>query len=295
MELKHLRSFTAAAELRSFTRAAETLALTQAAISQHVAALEKQLGASLFDRGGRSVEPTELGKRFYVYARQILDLADEALRVCGGSPSPVGGELRIAASSVPSECLLPDLLKRYRERYPKVRELVDVSDSAKATHKVLSGEADVGLVGELPETGELRAESLGADELALYVAGDHPLAATGSIKAKAFCELPLAFREPGSGSRRCIERALAAAEISTAQLQIALECNSNDALQSAVERGTAAAFFSRRTVERAVEQGRLAPVKVEGVQPRRDLYLIFAAGRLPTPALRAFLGLVREI
>ena len=59
MELRHLHSFTKAAELQSFTRAAEELSLTQAAVSQHIAALEKDLGVSLFDRSGRIMIPTD--------------------------------------------------------------------------------------------------------------------------------------------------------------------------------------------------------------------------------------------
>lgn len=78
MELRQLRTFVTAAELQNFTRAAEALSLTQAAVSQHVAALEREFRVSLFRRGGRAVEPTEAGQRLYKLAREIFDLVDKA-------------------------------------------------------------------------------------------------------------------------------------------------------------------------------------------------------------------------
>ena len=63
MELRHLNTFHAAAERESFTRAAEVLELTQAAVSQQIAALEKELGVDLFERKGRGVGLTDAGIR----------------------------------------------------------------------------------------------------------------------------------------------------------------------------------------------------------------------------------------
>ena len=78
MELRQLRTFAAAAERESFTRAAEALNLTQAAVSQQIAALEKELDTQLFERRGRGVSLTAAGRRLYEYSCQILDLVAEA-------------------------------------------------------------------------------------------------------------------------------------------------------------------------------------------------------------------------
>ena len=112
MELRLLTTFAAAAEQHSFTRAAKTLELTQAAISQQIAALEKELGGVLFERQSRGVQLTERGQRLYAYARKILDLVDEAAVQVGQVEQRLSGNLRIATSTVPSEWLLPELLSR---------------------------------------------------------------------------------------------------------------------------------------------------------------------------------------
>ena len=286
-----MRTFAAAAERESFTRAAESLNLTQAAVSQQVAALQKELGTELFERRGRGVCLTAAGRQLYEYARQILDLVAEASRQVGGAKSPVSGHLRIATSSVPAECLVPELLAVFRVRFPEVRESLAVSDSQMAAAAVEAGEADLGFVGELPGSSALEATAVGDDELVLIVAADHPLADKGTTTLKQLRREALIVREPGSGSRRCLERALDEHGLSLADLEIAMEVNSNDAIRAAVERGVGIAFLSQR--DKRHEVG-LASVKIRGFRVRRQLYLIRNTGRILATPARQFLQFVEE-
>jgi len=291
MELRLLKTFSAAAERESFTRAAEVLEVTQAAVSQQVSALEKELGADLFERRGRGVRLTEQGRRLYGYARQILDLVAEASRQVGEAEQDLSGNLRIATSTVPSEWLLPELLAEFRASWPHVRESLAVTDSSLATAAVESGEADVGFVGELPRASTLQARAVAEDELVLVVAASHPLAGKGSTTLKQLRHEAFIVREPGSGSRRCVERALEEHGVSSADFTIAMEVNSNDAIRAAVGGGVGVAFLSQRASRH--EFG-LSSVKVRGFHPRRQLYVISDSRRvLPSPA-QQFLTFVEQ-
>ena len=159
MEMRHLHTFLLATELGSFTRAAAALGVTQAAVSQQVAALEKELHTSLFQRTGRAVTPTESGRLLYDYARRIVDLTTEARNAITGTQTVVDGVLKLAASTVPSEWLLPDLLAQFQRLYPQVQTLVRVSESASAIRAVELNEADVGVVGELPPQPSSQVEA----------------------------------------------------------------------------------------------------------------------------------------
>jgi DNA-binding transcriptional LysR family regulator len=291
MEMRHLQTFVIAAEEQSFTRAAEGLGLTQAAVSQHVAALEKELRTPLFDRGPRSVTLTEAGRRVYEHARQILESVDRILEVAGQSPR-ISGTIKIACSTVPSEWLLPELLVKFRQLYPDVQESVVVSDSATAIQAVESGVAEVGLVGELPRARNLCARSIAEDELTLVVAPSHEFARRTHVAPDVLRGQPLIVREPGSGSRRCVEEALSKVGLSNTDLKCSMEVNSNDAIRAAVEHGLGIAFLSRRAVAREIREKRLVAVAIEGVQAVRDLYLITNPERLPTRVVRAFLDIV---
>jgi DNA-binding transcriptional LysR family regulator len=107
LQLPYLETFSKAAELSSFTGAAKAVRLTQASVSQRVQALERALGAPLFKRQGGRVLLTEAGQKLYDYAQRILDLHRQARREITGREAPAGGELSLAASSIPGEHLLP--------------------------------------------------------------------------------------------------------------------------------------------------------------------------------------------
>lgn len=294
MEMRHLQTFVIAAESQSFTRAADVLGLTQAAVSQHVAALEKELRTALFDRGPRSVALTSIGRRVYDQARKILDLVEEIQQQAGQQPSAIGGTIKIACSTVPSEWLLPELLVRFRELYPDVLESVSVSDSAAAIAALESGAAEVGLVGELPRAANLCAKSVAQDDLTLVVSPAHEFARRKRITPDELCGQPLIVREAGSGSRRCVEQALSTAGLSATDLGISMEVNSNDAIRAAVERGVGIAFLSARAIDREIRDQRLIPIEIRGVRAVRDLYLITDPQRLPTRAVRAFLDFLAD-
>lgn len=292
MEMRHLRTFVIAAEAQGFTRAAEMLGLTQAAVSQHIAGLEKELRTALFDRGPRSVTLTDTGRRIYEHAREILDLVDRIRQQAGQQPSPVSGTITIACSTVPSEWLLPELLVRFRELYPEVRESVSVSDSAAAMRAVRAGDAELGLVGELPRAANLCAKSIARDELTLVVSANHDFARTKRIQSDELRGQPLIVREPGSGTRRCVEQALSKAGLATTELTFVMEVNSNEAIRAAVERGLGLSFLSKWAIAREIEDQRLIPVEIEGVEAVRNLYLITDPNRMPTRAARAFIDSV---
>ncbi len=290
MEFRHLQSFAAAAERQSFTRAAESLGLTQAAVSQHVAALEKSLNVLLFQRVGRTVVLSAAGRRLHSHARNILDLVDEASRDVGQVDAEMTGTLRIATSTVPAELVLPSLLAEFRQLHPKVREKVTVSDSGSAAESVALGEADLGFVGELPRRSQLRSRTVRTDKLVLVVSPQHAFSRSKRTTVSRLRREPLIVREPGSGSRRCVEQALEAQGLPPGELSIVMETNSNDAIRAAVENGLGAAFLSRATISHEIDEGRLVPVSVAGVRPMRKLYLITASDSVPSTVVREFLS-----
>lgn len=294
MELHQLHTFATAAELESFTRAAQSLAVTQPAVSQQVAGLEKELGISLFQRAGRSVRLTEAGRRFYGYTRRALDLLEDARHDVGGTQATVCGTLHIATCTTPHESLLPDLLARFHELYPEVRETVTVSDTSEATIAVETGEADVGIVAEQPHDTRLRAQAISCIELVLVAAPTHPIAGEVNITTSQLCSVSLIIRQLGSASRRCVERALQEAGVSLDDLTIAMEMNSNEAIRLAVQQGAGVAFLPPSAVQREIAEGELIAMSVAGIQPRLHFYVITDTDRMPTSSVRALLALIEH-
>lgn len=291
-QLPYLDTFAKAAELSSFTAAARALGLTQAAVSQRVQALEQILGTSLFCRQKGQVILTQAGRHLYPFAQRILALHQEARAAVTGEKEPVVGELVLAASSVPGEHLLPVILSAFRLRYPHVQVRATVTDSLAVLQQVEHGQAHLGLVGRKDDNPHLEFTSFACDEMVLVAPAAHPVARRKRLSLQELRQQPLILREAGSGSRWCLEQALARAGLSASALQIALELGSNEGIKEAVLRGIGLAVLSTHTVERELRAGLLRAIRVAGLTLKRQIFLVRDRRRaLPIPG-QLFLDLL---
>jgi DNA-binding transcriptional LysR family regulator len=289
VQLPYLETFSVAAELCSFTKAAKALRLTQAAVSQRVQTLEKTLGTPLFQRRGGRVLVSEVGQRLYNYAQRILDLHREARREIAGHKSPPSGELILAASSIPGEHLLPALLSIFGQTYPHVRVSATVSDSMGVIAQVERGEVNLGLVGRKTDDLHLEFRYLGSDRMVLVVPPDHPLSRRNQVSLKQLTAHALILRETGSGLRHCFEKSLERAGRSLADLRVALELGSNEAIKEAILRGVGVSVLSVYAVQKELKAGQLHALKVSDLHCDREMFVVLDRRRvLPVPA-RLFL------
>ena len=148
LDLELLRTFVAITERESFALAAERVHRTQSAVTQQMARLEGQLGIALFRKVGRSKRLTEHGVRLLDYSRRLLQLNDEALASLAASD--LRGPLRIGCILDASEFLLPPLLARFSQMYPKLQIEVHTDRTAHLLQALKRGEIEIALVG-LPE------------------------------------------------------------------------------------------------------------------------------------------------
>jgi DNA-binding transcriptional LysR family regulator len=287
-ELPHLGTFVKAAEVGSFTATGAELGITQAGVSQRIAALEKELAVSLFDRHAGRIRLTEKGKWLYDYARTILDLHEQARDALGGRCTPLTGDLPLATSSVPGEYFLPALLTGFNHEFPQVHVRATIGDTSTAIRELQEGQAALALVGDSTEAPHLEFRHLATDRLVLVVPTGHQWAG-GHVSSAALHGEPLILRESGSGSRRAVMRNLERAGVAVADLNIALELGGNGAIKAAVARGLGVAFLSRLAVRKELDSGDLLVVEVDGLDPARDFYLVQDSRRPPLATVRAFL------
>ena len=202
-QLPYLETFSKAAELSSFTGAAKVLRLTQASVSQRVQGLERALGTPLFKRQAGRVLLTEAGQKLYDYAQRILDLHRQARQEITGREAPLGGDLSLAASSIPGEHLLPSLLSLFGKKHSHVRVRATVSDSMAVIAQVERGEVNLGLVGRKTDNPHLDFRYLASDKMVLVVPPGHALSRRKKLSVKQLPRHPLVLREVGSGLRHC--------------------------------------------------------------------------------------------
>src|SRR5215471_13215021 len=121
MELHQLRYFCAVAETGSFSRAAEQSHVSQPSLSQQILKLEDELGARLFDRLGRSIRLTELGKTFLPRARAVLRELEAARGDVVERKDSVTGPVTVGAIPTVAPYLLPRVLTSFSRKFPQAR------------------------------------------------------------------------------------------------------------------------------------------------------------------------------
>ena len=294
----HLALFRAVAEAGGFSRAAEVIHVSQPAISMQVAEFEDSLGAPLFDRLPRGVRLTDAGQTLLDYARRIAILEEEAERAMRELRGLERGRLALGASTTVGSYLLPTVLGEFRARHPAVELQLTIANTDEIKTRLLDRTLDLGLTEGMPPQDEgLGSRVFSEDELIVIAPPDHPLAVRSKGKSRPrpitvhrLCAQPHIVREPGSGTREVVDRALAKGG---AQIGIvALTLSTTEAIKRAVAAGLGLAVVSRLCVDLELAGGLLTEVPVRGLKMRRPLHELTLQGRQPSPSVRAFTSLL---
>jgi DNA-binding transcriptional LysR family regulator len=291
MDLRRLQVFAKVYERRSFSRAAEEVLLSQPTVSGHIKSLEEEVGVSLFDRLGREIIPTRAAELLYGYATRILETVDEAGLALDAFLGRLRGSLVAGGSTIPAHYLLPGLVGRFRLLHPEVRVTVEVGDTREVARRTLAGDLELGVVGAPPADERLGVSPLAQDVVACAAWPDHPLAGRACGPAELVSE-PLILREPGSGTRAFVERALREAGVGMEELTVAAQMGSTLAVIMGVRARVGLGFVSRRALVDEVAAGRLVELELGGLELTRHFYLITRKGRTHSPAARAFMALL---
>ncbi len=136
-----LRALVAVVDFRSFTKAAASLGVTQPAVSAQIKRLQFLLGDDLFDRSTQGVSLTAHGEMVVSYARRLLSINDQIVHLgASGRPELV---IRVGTSSDYVASVLPDILARFRGRWPDVRFMVRTGYYEPMARELRSGEIDI--------------------------------------------------------------------------------------------------------------------------------------------------------
>lgn len=278
MEYFRLTVFRAVAAQENFRKASEVLHLSQPAVSQHVHALEEELGAQLFDRTGPRVSLTTAGKRLLKYAERSARVLEEARSALASLDHAVHGELRLGASTTVAQYLLPRILGAFLKDNPKVTLSVVSGNTEEIVSLLLKSSITVGMIEGPPMTKAVHTERFFEDRLVLIVPRSHEWSGLRAVSLASLVEAPLLLREQGSGSRRIVEQAIRKAGVALDQLSIAMELDSSEAIISGVEAGLGLGFVSEWAARKALRLGEVSRVRVEGLDIRRNLTLARRSG-----------------
>lgn len=292
MTPSRLRTFLAVLETGSARAAAVRLQVTESAVSASLAALQRDLGVTLFERHGRGLAVTEAGTVFADYARQILGLLDEGVAAARQGVDAGTGRLRLAAVTTAGEYLVPGLLAGFRARHPGVEVTLQVGVRDRVLGLLADRQADVVVAGRPRPGSGLVTRGVRANALVLVAAPQAPAHEAprqdGPEGGRAADRDTWLLREEGSGTRATTLALLQALQLDPPLLSL----GSHGAVVASAVLGLGVTLVSADAVADHLADGRLVTVPARGTPLSRPWHLL--TGRAPTATARLFLRHVTD-
>ena len=264
-----------------FTKAATALRLSQPAISKSLTDLERTLGVSLIDRGGRTLRLTDAGQALYARATELFGVeraAEHEVREIRGLER---GVLRVAASTTIATYLLPPVLGRFHQAHPRIRIRVTSANTRMVLRMLVRFQVDVALVEGQVSHERVRVHDWREDELVVIAHPSHELFSVARVDMPLLGDQRFLVREPGSGTREVTERALAEHGV---RLTNTMRVGGTEAIKQAVAAGLGLAIVSRAAAEDQLVLGKIAVLPVPGLTIRRRLTRLTLQGRTSSAA-----------
>jgi len=284
MELHQLRYFCAVAETGSFSRAAEQSHVAQPSLSQQIIKLEEELGARLFDRLGRSVRLTELGKIFLPRARAVLRELEAAKGDVVERKDFVGGPVTVGVIPTVGPYFLPRVLTSFSRKFPQVRFTVVEEITPVLLDRLRAGAIDVAILA-LPIRGhEFKTKPLLTERLFAALPKNHRLAKRTAISLRDLRSEPFLLLRDGHCFR---DTAVAACDRARLHPQVIFESGQFSSLLSMVGAGMGVSIVPEMAVER---KSQCRYVHIADEQATRTIGTVVLRGRSLTRAHQAFLS-----
>jgi DNA-binding transcriptional LysR family regulator len=203
--IRQLRAFVQVHRLRKLGAAAEKLFVTQSAVSMLIRQLEEGLGARLFDRTTRSLQPTAAATEMLPMAERILRDVDALSAGFRDLSLLERGRVSVAITPTLASFLLPEAIRRFMKAHPHVRLLVDDCAPDQFISRIMGEHVDFGIGTPERPGAEVDTETLLRDHLALVCLQTHPLARLRSVRWADLAGHELVTVRPGYGIRSLIE------------------------------------------------------------------------------------------
>ena len=284
LTLRQLQVFESAARHLSLSRAAEELHLSQPGVSMQMKKLTEAVGQPLMEQNGKRVQLTDQGQELVAASREILGALKRFELSLVARQGLTKGSVRLVAIST-ATYFVPRLLGEFAQLHPGVKVSLRVTNREQVLETLAAGLEDLYILGQPPEGLAVTAIPFMDNPLVVLAAPDHPLAHKKHISLARLAEEPWLLREPGSGTRKAVERIFAESGLT---LTPRMELGNNEAIKQAVLTGLGISVLSRHTLA-LHDPAQFALLDVQGFPIIRQWYAVYPAGRQRTVVARTFL------
>ncbi len=282
--LHQLQIFLKIAEKSSITKASEELHLTQPAVSIQLKKFQDQFPLPLTEVIGRQIYITDFGKEIVEAGKVILKHVNEIEYKSIAYSGKLSGKLKISIVST-AKYIMPYLLADFIKQNPEVDLVLDVTNKTKVIESLNENSVDFSMVSLLPDN--LKIESIQLMKNQLYLVGN----TTERFEKKTYphsilSELPIIYREKGSGTRLTMELYT---EKNKILVKKKMELTSNEAVKQAVLSGLGYSIMPLIGIRDEIAENKLQIIPVKGFPIKSNWNVIWSKGKKFSPVAKAFL------
>lgn len=287
--LHQLQIFLKVVEKESVTKAAEELHLTQPAVSIQLKNFQDQFDIPLTEVVGRKIYVTRFGREIADSAMRILEQVAAINSRTHIYKGILSGQLKISVVST-GKYVMPYFISDFISENPNVDLLMDVSNKVRVLDALKSNEIDFALVSILPENILFEKVDLIVNKL--YLVGNHATASAAMKSSKPdFGNLPLIYREGGSGTRQTMEKLMEKKQISPRKR---MELTSNEAVKQAILAGLGYSLMPLIGIRNEILNKELSIIPIRGLPIKTMWSLVWPKGKKHAPAALAFLEYLKN-
>lgn len=287
--LNQLQVFLKIVQTQSVTKASEELHLTQPAVSIQLRNFQEQFDIPLTEVVGRKIYITDFGKEIAVAAEQIIDLVNSINYKSHIYKGQLSGRLKISVVST-GKYVMPYFLADFMKMHNGIQLLMDVTNKKSVTDSLENNEVDFALVSILPTN--LNIESLELLQNKLFLVGNYSDDFNEKLYSKdIFEQLPLIFREKGSGTRQTMENFIEKNQIA---IQKKMELTSNEAVKQAILAGLGYSIMPLIGIKNELHDQQLRIIPVDGLPITTQWSLIWLKGKKHSPVASEFLEYMKS-
>ena len=293
MEFKQLEAFVAVVDYGSFSEAARKLYLTQPTISTHIRSLEEELHTRLIIRTTKKLTITPKGYQLYDSAVRMLDIRNNLFENLTGSKKQI---IDLAASTIPSSYLLPELMAGFGRMYPDVYFHSWQTDSAGAISRVLDGSVDLALTGQNTGDDSCIFIPFCQDDMVIATpVNDHYLQLKERpVTFSDFLKDPIIIRERGSGTKKEMDIFLENAGIEPSSLNVVARMNDLESIKKSIVNGLGISILSARSAVDLKKTKQILLFPLEGTAHKRSFYIVCSKNRILKAHVRQFIQYVKN-
>lgn len=286
--LHQLQVFLKVAQLKSITKASEELNMTQPAVSIQLKNLQDQFDIPLTEVQGRQLYVTDFGKEILVMAERIISEVYAINYKTLAFKGHLSGRLKISSVST-GKYIIPYFLSGFIKEQSGIELMLDVTNKSKVINSLENNEVDFALVSVLPEKLQINKIDLMPNKL--YVVGNFDRKFKKGIYDKNILdELPIIFREEGSGTRLVMEKFIAKNKL---PVHKKMELTSNEAVKQALIAGLGFSIMPLIGIKNELLNKDLQIVNVKDFPIKTTWHLIWLKNKKHSPVAEAYLNYIK--